>query len=77
MIPMFLTLLLAAAPAPPTAAPAPAPKEKTICKRQVDTGSLVRGRKTCLTAREYRRQVEEAQESTARLQFSGSGSGPK
>ena len=69
---LLLSLLLAAAPVEPTPATAPAappaPKEKMICKKQVDTGSLVKGRRICMTQSQYRRQIEEAQRDTANLQ---------
>ncbi|QHL91411.1 hypothetical protein GVO57_12055 [Sphingomonas changnyeongensis] len=45
---------------PATARPTPE-KERIICKRQVETGSLVRSTKTCLTAKQWQRVREETQ----------------
>ncbi len=77
---LLLSLLLAAdqAPAAPTTTPATPPaKEKTVCRRQVETGSLVRGRKVCLTESERRRQIEDAQRDTATMQVMNGNPGPQ
>lgn len=57
---VILSLLLAAMPqttdgkAETATTPAPVPpSERRICKRTVDTGSLVRGRKECRTKSEW------------------------
>ena len=73
-IALFATFLVAAAPVH-----AMAEKDKDrlspdrrVCKRSVDTGSLIKGKKVCRTAREwealaqaYRRQTEEMQSSAS------------
>ena len=65
-IALTLTLVAAVAAGPAAAqsdpAPGPAPgqgrlekKERLICRREVETGSIVRARKTCFTREEWDR----------------------
>jgi hypothetical protein len=62
-----LLLLVAASPAPENRRPASAADgperaadagDKMICKRFVETGSLVKGYRTCKTKREWERERE-------------------
>ena len=77
-------LLLAGLSSPALSAPAePAQTaeagEKLICKKQRETGSLVKTRKTCHTAREWQRLRERNQEFGAELrdkQFSNCAAQP-
>lgn len=39
-----------------------APKEKRICKRAAETGSFVKGKKVCLTRREWNSAAEKGQD---------------
>lgn len=62
---MFLhvvtSLLLAAAPEnataadTPAAAPAQKPVEKKICRKDIETGSLIKGKKICMTAKQWQK----------------------
>lgn len=68
---LLATALLLLAPATaetPAAAPTPAPAEKVICKKSIETGSLVKGRKICLTAKQWRLASESASNTAMRMQ---------
>lgn len=63
---LLLTVFLAGqtvAEAPKTAA-----AEKRICKRAAETGSFVKGKKVCLTRREWDRASEKGQEQGREMQ---------
>lgn len=73
-------LMFAAAPASaatPTAAVAPAdkPEEKKICRKEVETGSLIKGRKTCYTAKQWQKIADANRDDIERTSSSGSQSG--
>jgi hypothetical protein len=53
----------------PTGAPTPAPAEKVICKKSIETGSLVKGKKICLTAKQWGRAAESASNTAYRMQM--------
>ncbi|MEA1013183.1 hypothetical protein [Sphingosinicella sp. LY1275] len=42
--------------------------ERKICKKEIETGSLVKGRKICMTAREWARATEDAQKQASEMQ---------
>jgi hypothetical protein len=67
----FLTLAMmadAATAAPPAVAAKPAdPMDKVTCRRELETGSLVKTRKDCRTRREWNRRSENAQAEGQRL----------
>lgn len=44
------------------AAPAPETTEKLICRKQVETGSLVKGKRTCMTRSEWAKVADAARE---------------
>ena len=44
------------------AAPAPATTEKLICRKQVETGSLVKGKRTCMTRSEWAKVADAARD---------------
>lgn len=70
MITTFLALALlseAAVSAGPTAANQPNPLDKVKCQRQIETGSLVKARKTCRTVREWNALADNARTDTDRL----------
>ncbi|PZO86863.1 MAG: hypothetical protein DI623_15775 [Sphingomonas sanxanigenens] len=67
-----LLLLAPAAAEQPAAAPTPAPAEKLICKKSLETGSLVKARKTCLTAKQWRLAQESASNTALRMQSENS-----
>ena len=61
----------------PAAAPAPmpaAPTEKMICRRELDTGSFVKGTRRCMTAAQWRQSSEDAQAKTRDMQTLGANS---
>lgn len=63
---LSLLLLLAAAQAGPDAAERSADKQdKVICKRFLETGSLVRGYRTCKTKREWERERDALRTETS------------
>lgn len=41
--------------------PAKGSPEEVVCRREVDTGSLVQGRRTCMTRAQWSAQAEAAQ----------------
>jgi hypothetical protein len=45
--------------------------DKIVCKRQVDTGSLVRGKRICKTRQEWARSAQGAREKTQAMQEAG------
>lgn len=63
-------LLLAATPAVADTPTGPKPPKgspnETVCRREVDTGSLIRGRRTCMTRAQWQAQAEAAQASAQR-----------
>lgn len=67
----LLTLLAS----PPADAVTPGPQangeEKRVCKRQVDTGSLVRASKICRTKAEWQRAYAAARSEGANMQDRG------
>lgn len=64
-----LAVLATPALANPVAAKGSEPTtERKICKKEIETGSLVKGRKICMTAREWARATEDAQKQTSEMQ---------
>ena len=78
---MFLavvtSLLLAGAPetATNTTATAERPEEKKICRTQIETGSLVKGKKICFTKKQWQQLADQSQRDVERTFSSGSASG--
>ena len=66
MFMMAAMVAFVSASATPAAAP-PAPKDKVVCKKFVETGSLVRSRRECRTRRDWNRLSNDAQDETNRL----------
>lgn len=56
-----------AASAPAPAQAAPAEPEKLICRKQIETGSLVRGKKTCMTRTEWAKVGDAARDGSQYL----------
>ena len=67
-------LLLASAP---TAADAPAdkPEEKKICRKQIETGSLIKGKKICYTSKQWQKLADANREEYESRSSSGGQSG--
>jgi hypothetical protein len=78
---MFLevvtSLLLASAPESGTNAitPAERPEEKKICRKQVETGSLIKGKKICFTAKQWQKLADANRAEVERTSSTGSASG--
>lgn len=70
-------LLLAAAPGEATNATATTerPEEKKICRKQIETGSLIKGKKLCFTARQWQKISDNNREEVERTASMGSRSG--
>lgn len=69
-------LLLASAPEPSTASqPAERPEDKKICRKQIETGSLVKGKKICYTARQWQKLADASRDDVERTVGMGSQSG--
>ena len=71
-------LLLAGAPdSTPTNAVAPTekPEEKKICRRDVETGSLIKGKKICYTAKQWQKLSDANRDQLENRSASGSSSG--
>ncbi len=70
-------LLLASAPEPaPTPQPAAEqPAEKKICRKQIETGSLIKGKKVCFTSKQWQKLADNARDDVERTAGMGSQSG--
>ena len=69
MIIMLLAAMLQGAPAPvPTAAAKVDAGQQKICRKYVETGSLVRTTKVCRTRAEWRQSEEEAKAEGRQMQ---------
>jgi hypothetical protein len=64
----------AATPTTPSAAPQQ-PEEKKICRREVETGSLIKGTKICMTAKQWQRISDANRDEIERTSSMGSQSG--
>lgn len=75
----FVTsILLASAPdaaATPAAAPQQPAEEKKICRREVETGSLIKGKKICYTAKQWQKLADANRDEIERTSSMGSKSG--
>lgn len=75
----FVTsILLASAPdaaATPAAAPQQPAEEKKICRREVETGSLIKGKKICYTAKQWQKLADAHRDEIERTSSMGSKSG--
>jgi hypothetical protein len=73
------SLLLAAAPENATAEtpapPAEKPAEKKICRRDIETGSLIKGKKICMTAKQWQKVSDASRDEIESRTSSGSQSG--
>lgn len=70
-------LMLAAAPAAaaaPTAQTEP-PAEKKICRKQIETGSLIKGKRICYTAKQWQKLADNSRDEVERTASMGSASG--
>lgn len=50
-------------------AASPPPAQKVVCKKVLETGSLVKKRKICLTSRDWDRYTEESQRLGREMQM--------
>lgn len=65
-------IFLLAAPAMGATNPASQGDNKLVCKKSVETGSLVKARKVCRTKAEWRKVTETARKTTRDIQDLGS-----
>ncbi len=74
-----VTGLLLAAAGESTNATAPAapanPEERKICRKQIETGSHIKGKKICFTARQWQKLADNNRDEMERTASSGSRSG--
>lgn len=82
LLAVVIGLLLAGAPeasaAPANAteaAPVQKPEEKKICRKDIETGSLIKGRKICYTARQWQKIADTNRSELESRSSSGSQSG--
>ncbi len=68
-------LLLAAAPEASPSPVAEKPEEKKICRKQIETGSLIKGKKLCYTAKQWQQLADNARDEVERTASTGSRSG--
>lgn len=71
-------MLLAAAPQTATDGndtAAAKPAEKKICRKQIETGSLIKGKKMCFTAKQWQQMADNARDEVERNASMGSRSG--
>ncbi len=68
-------LLLAAAPEAAATPTADKPEEKKICRKQIETGSLIKGKKMCFTAKQWQQLSDNARDEVERTASMGSRSG--
>jgi hypothetical protein len=70
-------MLLAAAPdaAANESQPVDKPAERKICRKEIETGSLIKGKKICMTARQWQKVADANREEMESRASSGSQSG--
>ena len=68
-------MLLASTPGAPPEAVTPKPEEKKICRKQVETGSLIKGKKICYTAKQWQKIADANRSEIESRVSSGSASG--
>ncbi len=73
---MLLTTLLVIAGQAANAAPPPPIAEKVICRRSLETGSLVKKRKTCRTQAQWEASARVGRQMGENMrEFRGAGDG--
>jgi hypothetical protein len=55
--------------------PTDKPEEKKICRKQIETGSLIKGKKLCFTAKQWQQIADESRDEMERNASMGSKSG--
>jgi hypothetical protein len=77
LLEVFTSLLLASA-AEDRASPLPTaerPADRKICRKQIETGSLIKGKKVCFTAAQWQKMADAARDNLERSATMGSASG--
>lgn len=69
------SILLAGAPQAGATPQADRPEEKKICRKEIETGSLIKGRKICHTAKEWQKISDASRDDVERNVSMGSRSG--
>ncbi|NNM78156.1 hypothetical protein HJG53_14755 [Sphingomonas sp. ID1715] len=49
--------------------------ERKICRKQIETGSLIKGKKVCFTAKQWQKLADANREEVERTSSMGSSSG--
>lgn len=78
LLALTTALLLAMAPADEsknTAMSADQPVAKRICRKQIETGSLVKGKRLCFTAKQWQKIADNNRDEIERVSSTGSTSG--
>lgn len=70
----FVAMMLADAAAGGTQAPvATNPEDRVICRKQLETGSLVKGKRICHTRKEWARLADEGRRDAEELSIAKNG----
>lgn len=70
------SMLIAAAPATVSETQPPQnPEERKICRRDIETGSLIKGKKICMTAKQWQKISDDNRAEIESRVSSGSQSG--
>jgi hypothetical protein len=78
LLQISVALLLAGAPSDSQTQTAQAPakaEEKKICRKQIETGSLIKGKKICYTSKQWQKLSDDARDEVERTASMGSRSG--
>ncbi|HEU4969419.1 hypothetical protein [Sphingomonas sp.] len=75
LLEVVTSILLAGSPQAAATPPAERPVEKKICRKEIETGSLIKGRKICHTAREWQKISDASRDDVERTVSMGSRSG--
>lgn len=77
LLELMTGLLLAAAPdsAATQTASAEKAEDRQICRREVETGSLIKGKKICMTAKQWQKISDDNRQELESRSSSGSQSG--
>lgn len=78
LLQISVALLLAGAPGDSQTDTAQTPakaEEKKICRKQIETGSLIKGKKICYTAKQWQKLSDDARDEVERTASMGSRSG--
>jgi len=75
LLEVVTSILLAGSPQAGATPQADPPEEKKICHKEIETGSLIKGRKICRTVKEWQKISDANREEVERTASMGSKSG--